>query len=270
MYIRGKETDWKNKVILVTGAASGLGQTIAECLATAGAQVVVCARREKILTMYQDEYKNITPVQCDIKNYDDVVAMFKVIREKFNHIDVVVNNAGRGGKKEYARTRTHKYPVDEWKDILEVNVLGTFHVSREALALMMENKTKGLVINIASGAAYDATSGAGSYSPSKSAVSMFTELLSKEYGASGIRAIDILPGYFPNTDIFAGRPKEQLAMYASSSALGRAGENWEIAELVKYVASDDARYMLGSHIAMDGGTIVGANAEVGGVWRNED
>ena len=270
MYARGKETNWKDKVILVTGGSSGLGQTIVECLATAGAQVITCARRDKIMTMYREEYNNVTPILCDIRDYNSVVSMVQTIREKFGHIDILVNNAGRGGKKEYARTRTHAYPVDEWRDIIEVNVLGTFHVCHEVLALMVEKKTKGCIINIASGAAYDAPAGTGAYAPSKSAVSMFTELLAKEYGASGIRAVDILPGYFPNTDIFSGRTQELLDMYASTSALGRAGENWEIAELVKYLASADATYMLGSHIAIDAGTIVGANTEINGTWKNED
>jgi NAD(P)-dependent dehydrogenase (short-subunit alcohol dehydrogenase family) len=268
-YQGAPETDWANKVVLVTGASSGLGKVTAECFADAGAQVVAINRRDNIMTEWKDDYANITPFVCDIKAHDQVVALFEMIDEKFGRIDVVVNNAGVAGKIENSRVRLHNYPVDEFADQIVVNVIGTYHVSREALALMLKTETRGLIINIASTAADRAVSGGGGYSPSKAGVAMLTDLIAREYATNGIRAVAIHPGFFPNTDNFAGRPAEQMARFAATGALGRGGQNWEIAEACKFLASGNATYMTGSHVHIDGGTLCGANEEAGKPWNKE-
>ncbi|MCZ6473838.1 MAG: SDR family NAD(P)-dependent oxidoreductase [SAR324 cluster bacterium] len=187
---------WKGKVALVTGASVGIGKATAEALARAGMKTVLCARNvERLLDLQaelESEGATVLPVPTDLQNEEEIRALFDEIRKAWGGVDVLINNAGLG----YVGTLAEQ-PPEEWRDILDVNVLALSLCVQEALK-DMEGKEEGQIINVSSIAGHRVPPGTSNpyYAISKHAVKAFTDALRMELVGKGspIRAGMISPG----------------------------------------------------------------------------
>jgi NAD(P)-dependent dehydrogenase (short-subunit alcohol dehydrogenase family) len=238
----------KDKVCLITGAASGFGREMTLLFAKEGAKVIAADYNEKILNMYNPEDGDITPVICDVTDHEQVKNTVALARKKFGRLDVLCNNAGINNKKPY---RTHEYPVEEWDQLYNVLVRGAFLVLRESLQLMLESGG-GSVINTGSIGAFRATVGSTAYCSAKGAIRMMTTNAAAEYVKDNIRINSVCPGIF-NTAILDGLQPDVLEALAAQVPMGKIGEPIDMAYLALFLASDESKYITGQNWLIDGG-----------------
>ena len=187
---------WQGKTALVTGASSGIGRATALSLAKAGMRVVACARREAALEKLRgtaaDAGGELLPVVADLRDMAQIDALFAAARERFGGVDALVNNAGLGHDAPLMNGAT-----EQWREMLELNVLALCVCTREAIADMRQRGDDGHVIHVSSMAAHRVPRGSGVYSATKYAVRSLTEGLRQELRAanSKIRVTSISPGY---------------------------------------------------------------------------
>jgi 17beta-estradiol 17-dehydrogenase / 3beta-hydroxysteroid 3-dehydrogenase len=187
---------WAGKTALVTGASSGIGAAIAARLLAEGLRVVGCGRRQRavaeVLTPADPGGGSSLALACDVRDETAVKAAFAAARERFGGVDVLVNNAGLGHAGPLA-----KGEVEQWREMLEVNVLGLCICTREALADMRARGDRGQIIHIGSMAGQRVPAGAGVYAATKHAVRALTESLRMELREAGdpIRVGEICPGF---------------------------------------------------------------------------
>ena len=185
----------RGRVALVTGGSSGIGAEIVRQLAGAGLRVVTCARRLERLRALQKsiaENDDILPLRADLRDENNILAMFEQIRDHWGGVDILVNNAGLGHKSSLLDGK-----VDHWREMLEVNVLALCICTQEALRDMRRRQVAGHVIHISSMASHRVPPGSGVYSASKFAVRALTEGLRQELREqqSAIRVTAISPGF---------------------------------------------------------------------------
>lgn len=190
-----------DKVAVVTGAGRGIGKAIAEAFAREGAKVVCAARTEKEIAQVADEIGG-RAVQCDVADEASAKHLIDTTLEAFGGIDILVNNAGA-----VARLITHELPVEQWDEVINVNLRGTFLCTKFALPSMLE-RGSGCIINISSGAGKRGVPYRSAYSASKFAVNGFTETLAAEYRSKGIRPHVICPGAVVSQMRSEGFPEE--------------------------------------------------------------
>ena len=247
--------EMKGKKVLVTGAARGIGFGIAEAFANAGADVAMCDRDADTLKSSVREIGEKNPaVQCveslaDVSQFEQVEAMVGDLAERMGHIDVLINNAGFGGMRRF-----WEMSLDEWNRILETALTGTFLCSREVVRLMLERKTRGKIINIASTNAQIPSTGISAYCAAKGGVSMFTKAAALELAPHGITMNAIGPGttLTPGTEGFYQLPGLREA-FLDRTPMGRFGEIADISRVVLMLASDYADWITGQLILVDGG-----------------
>ncbi len=233
----------KNKVALITGGARGLGQAMAELFSDEGAKVIALDR--EALT-YQKE--NVLFMECDVTHAPSCQDVVEKIVKEFGSIDVLVNNAGI--------TRdalTHKMTDEAWQSVIDVNLTGVFNLTRYVGEWMME-QGKGSIINISSVVGTYGNIGQINYAATKGGVVSMTKTWAKEYARKGaaVRVNAIAPGY-TMTDILKTVPQELLDRFAKMTMLGRLGEPKEIAYAALFLASDEASYVTGQVLGVDGG-----------------
>lgn len=238
----------KDKVCIITGAASGFGEEMTRLFAKEGAKVIAADINPDILTKYNDTGLEITGVVCNVTDHESVKAMVNVAKEKYGRLDVLCNNAGTNNKKPY---RTHEYPVDEWVFLYDVLVKGAFLVLRESLNLMLESGG-GSVINTGSIGAFRATVGSTAYCSAKGAIRMMTTNAAAEYVKDNIRINSVCPGIF-NTAILDGLQPDVLEFLANQVPMGRIGDPIDMAYLALFLASDESKYITGQNWLIDGG-----------------
>ena len=238
----------KDKVCIITGAASGFGKEMTKLFAKEGAKVIAADYNDKIMTMYTAEDGEITPVICDVTNHEQVINMVNVAKEKYGRLDVLCNNAGINNKTPY---RTHEYPIEEWDQLYNVLVKGAFLVLRESLKLMLESGG-GSVINTGSIGAFRATPGSTAYCSAKGAIRMMTTNAALEYVKDNIRINSVCPGIF-NTAILDGLKPDVLDFLAEQVPMGKIGEPIDMAYLALFLASDESKYITGQNWLIDGG-----------------
>jgi len=238
------------KVILVTGASRGIGAAIAHQLAGAGAKIIVnYAGGKEAADATVDEIKQLGgdafAVQADVSKADQVKNLFDTAIAHYGKIDVLVNNAG------IMMTKLIKDTTDEdFTRQFDVNVKGTFNTMREA-ATRLEDK--GSVINFSTSVNRIMLPGYATYVATKAAVEQLTRVFSKEVGSRGINVNSISPGP-TNTELFTnGKSEEVIARLASLSSFNRIGEPEDIAKLVVFLASDEAKWINAQNIGANGG-----------------
>ncbi|MBB6272610.1 3-oxoacyl-[acyl-carrier protein] reductase [Pedobacter cryoconitis] len=238
------------KVILVTGASRGIGAAIAHQLAGAGAKIIVnYAGGKEAADATVDEIKQLGgdafAVQADVSKADQVKNLFDTAITHYGKIDVLVNNAG------IMMTRLIKDTTDEdFTRQFDINVKGTFNTMREA-AIRLEDK--GSVINFSTSVNRIMLPGYATYVATKAAVEQLTRVFSKEVGSRGINVNSISPGP-TNTELFTnGKSEEVIARLASLSSFNRIGEPEDIAKLVVFLASDEAKWINAQNIGANGG-----------------
>ena len=239
----------EGKVALVTGAASGIGRAIAELLHARGAKVVA----EDIDPAVKElEREGIVTLAADITLDGVAEAAVALAVETFGKLDILVNNAGRIIYKPLVELTR-----EEWEWQMQTNVTGAFLHSREAQKVMMQNKS-GAIINIASYASYFAFPGISAYTASKGALAQMTRTQALEAIGHGIRVNAIGVGDVVTNLLnhFRGDGREFLAEHGKSAPIGRAADAVEIAEIVAFLASERASFMVGSVVMADGGMSV--------------
>lgn len=233
----------EGKVAVVTGGAKGLGQAISELYALHGAKVVAADMGELSYTNENVEgYKlNVTDVEAVQKFYDYVI-------EKYGKIDILVNNAGIT-----ADAMTRKMTDDQWNRVIDVNLKGVFNLTR-LIGPQMENNGYGSIINISSVVGVFGNIGQANYAATKAGVIGLTMTWAKEFSRKGanVRVNAIAPGYIM-TDILKTVPQELLDKFAALTMLGRLGQPEEIANVALFLASDEASYITGQTLNVNGG-----------------
>lgn len=250
--------DKKRRVALVTGAAKGIGKQIAYSMATAGYDVIVNYRSDKkaaerICEDIRGLGVSAMPVYADFSKVEEIRAMYETAFEEFESIDVVVNNAGISSEVYFLDATEemfdHMTAID-WK--------GLYFSSQIAAKKMIERKIKGVIINVSSNQVYGCWPRATIYAPTKAAVSKFTKNAAMELSLHGIRMAAIAPGY---TDV-GWEPGDIRLKAAERLPFRRFATTKEIAEGVVYLASEQAGYITGTTLVMDGGAtlpVVAAN-----------
>ncbi|MDR2172081.1 MAG: SDR family oxidoreductase [Planctomycetaceae bacterium] len=244
----------KNKVVLVTGGASGLGKTIVEILAEEGAKVAINYRSRKetadsLVSELRSKFGvESLAVYADVSNESEVRSMFDEIELKLGSIHAVVNNAAYCANPECANLT-----LDEFKKCVDINLQGLFLVCRETVQRLRQKKSKGNIVNISSQAALrGSASGKTAYDMTKAGILGFTRSLAIEVGKDGINVNAVLPGLM-YTEIIAAAIDADPERFNKRSLLGRIAKTEEIAQVAVFLCSDRASYMTGASVDVSGG-----------------
>lgn len=237
------------KAALVTGASRGIGKAIALELARNGISVAVNYNKdEKEADDAAAEIRKLgvesIAVKADVSNFDECAAMMKSIKDKFGHLNVLVNNAGMLFDKTL-----WNLTKEQWDLVVRTNLDGTFNITKNALPLIPEN---GRIINISSIVGINGNPGQTNYAASKAGIIGFTKSLAKELGKRGITVNAVAPG-FVETQMTKGISFIRKKIIIAMIPLGRPGLPEDIAYLVSFLASDKASYITGEVICVDGG-----------------
>jgi NAD(P)-dependent dehydrogenase (short-subunit alcohol dehydrogenase family) len=253
----------EGKIAVVTGASAGLGVEFAHGLAECGAHVVLAARREEALCKLAGALERrygvrTLAVKTDVAKEDDIVHLIQSAVNVFETVDILVNNAGTT-----LGTPLLEHTLDDWRRVIDVNLTGTFLACREAARVMVP-KQSGSIINISSVFAFTAVPQfpVVGYYASKGGVTALTKALAVELGKSHIRVNEIAPSFFPSEmsqATFANTPEaERLRreMIWPRTALPELPKPEYIKGALCFLASDEARYVTGHTLAVDGGWLV--------------
>jgi len=246
----------ENKVVLITGAGRGIGAATAILLAKHKALVIVSDINSESAKKVADTIKKAggkaIAFQADVSRFEEVESLIRSTIKEHGTIDVMVNNAGIGGKN---LKKTAEHTLDDWDNVIAVNQTGVFYCMKVALQQMMK-QGHGNIINIASLAGLKPSGNNLSYSASKFAVVGMTKSAALEYGRKNIRINAVCPGYTHSAlldKLLEGRPDMEETL-KRLIPMDRFGEPHEIAEAVAWLASDNSKYMTGQTLILDGGT----------------
>jgi 3-oxoacyl-[acyl-carrier protein] reductase len=236
-----------NKVAFVTGAGQGMGRAIVQGLAAQGARVVAAdinldAARQTVAELGDGALALV----CNVADSASVAAAMAQVEAHFGGIDILVNNAGVGSVDAFVET-----PDENWQRVIGVNLTGTFLCSREAVKSMLRCGIRGAVINISSTAALTGE-GPSHYCAAKAGVMGLTRSMARELAANGIRVNTVVPGP-TDTPMMADIPDDWMQSMLKAIPLGRMGRTDEIARVVAFLASDDAAFITGQNLAVNGG-----------------
>ena len=238
--------NFTGKTAIVTGAAVGVGKATAIQLASYGANVVMVDRNEEALACAKAEIgqqERVLTVVCDVTDAAAVQACVEKAAERFGSVDILVNNAGIW--RTWATFL--ETPVEDWKQYIDVNVMGTVYFTKAALPGMLE-RGWGRIVNVASVAGVYGNANMAHYSATKGAILSFTKALAKEVADKGVTVNSISPGMVntsKNPDIDATQPN-------GASYVGRTGSARENAELICFLASEKAAFISGQNVQIDG------------------
>lgn len=248
--------DLQNKVVIITGGASGIGLKTTDAFLNSGSKVVVADINEeagrKLINKYQ--CNNLHFVHTDVTNENDCENLIEETIEKYGYLDVLINNAGIE-----ISTPIHEMSLQEWNTLMNVNLTGVFLCSKFALKYMI-NRGKGNIINTCSVSGLVAWPGIPAYNASKGGVLLLTKSLAIEYAKHNIRVNCVCPGIIDtplNEKSFmlnhGGNIEEVKQMKAKNVPLGRLGSVQDVANTMLFLASDMSSYITGASIVVDGG-----------------
>lgn len=240
-------TNFQNKIVLITGGSRGIGKAIAEKFAEAGAKVIII---DKVLvdTPYFDS-KNIKYYQCDVSRLKEVQETIDSVIKEYNRIDILVNNAGLNRDNLLIRMSE-----EEWDLVMNTNVKGAFNFTK-AVSRQMISQRKGKIINIGSIVGLIGNAGQANYAASKAAVMGFTKSAARELASRNININCIAPGYI-DTEMTRNLDEKVKAAFVDSIPLKRMGKPEDIANAVFFLSSDEADYITGQVICVDGGLVM--------------
>lgn len=237
---------FKEKIAVVTGGASGIGLATTKKLLSEGANVIILDLKmdEEIINSLGE---NVLYLKCDVSNEENVKNCIEEIIKKFDHIDYLVANAGIGG----SASKPHEVSMDEWNKVISVNQTGIFLLNKYVINEMLKNG-KGAVVNTSSMYGLVGSTTSFAYSASKGAINQMTRSLALTYARDNIRVNAIAPGYV-DTPILSMVPDNIKEAMGNELPIGRLGKDTEIANLICYLLSDDASFITGAIIPIDGG-----------------
>lgn len=241
----------KGEIALITGSTRGIGKAIALELASQGATVLLHgSAKSQFAKNTLHEVLKLSPKSkiyyTRIENFYEVSLMTKAIKDDFDHIDILINNAGIVKNNMFLNMN-----YEEWDSVFKVNVYGTFHITKLLLPLMIKTG-KGKIINMSSISGLVGEYGQTNYCASKAAIIGFTKALSKELGKYKITVNAICPAVIDSNAV-DNIPKKYRDQLMQKIPLGRAGKKEEVAKLVAFLCSNDADYITGQAISINGG-----------------
>jgi len=245
----------KDKVVIVTGAGSGIGAASAKLFGQHGAKVVSSdinlESAEATVNAIKENGGEAIAVKTNVTNYEEVQHLINHTIEHYGRLDSIVNNAGIGPKK---MVKTHLHTMEDWVNVIAVNQTGVFYCMKLALEKMMEQGS-GSIVNIASLAGLKASGNNLSYAASKFAVVGMTKSAALEYGKNNIRINAICPGYTESAllDQLLNADPKAGDFLKSMVPMKRFGKAEEIADAVVWLASDNTSFITGQTIVLDGG-----------------
>ncbi len=242
----------ENKVAIITGAGSGIGKETALLFAREGAKVVVADVNEKGGNETVAEIKKNGEgffAKLDVTNREQSKQMVKTTLEKYGKIDVLINNAGI-----VQDAFLSKMTEEQWDKVINVNLKGVFNCAQAVVEAMM-NQGNGVIINTSSIVGLNGNVGQVNYAATKAGLIGMTKTLAKELGKKGIRVNAVAPGFIA-TPMTSNVPEKILEMMKEKTPLRRLGEPKDVAYAYLYLASDEARFINGAVLCVDGGLII--------------
>jgi len=245
-----------DKVVLVTGAAQGIGMAIARAFLDAGARVVLNDRTEERVERGLERLaaaaSRVYGHPADVTRREEVEAMIRETVRVFGQLDIVVNNAG-----VYPVTPVLEMSEEEWDRVLDVNLKGVFLVSQSAARRMIDQGQGGIIINISSGSYKTARVGCGHYCASKAGVVMLTQVLAMEWAPHRIRVNAVAPGLIDVPESLTPSSPQHIQSTLSVIPWGRLGRPEDVANAVLMLCSEEAEYITGAVLSVDGGLSAG-------------
>lgn len=243
--------DLSGKIALVTGASRGIGAAIADTLAQAGATVIGTATSDsgaaaigERLAQWNGQGRALNAAEAD--GIENLIAD---IEKEFGKLDILVNNAGITRDNLLMRMKE-----EEWDEIMQVNLKSVFRASKAVLRSMMKQRS-GRIINITSVVGAMGNAGQANYAAAKAGLMGFAKSMAREVGSRGITVNCIAPGFI-DTDMTRALPEEVRKTFEAQTALGRFGDAQDIADAVLFLASDQAKYITGQTLHVNGGMLM--------------
>lgn len=238
---------FQNIVVVVTGAAQGIGFGVAKAFAEQGAKLVMADLNEDqgaaAAAAIRNEGRQAIFVPCDVRKEEDIRKLMKAAEDEYGRIDVLINNAGVSRWKSPL-----ELSVGEWDDVLNTNVRSCFLATREAARSMKRNGVSGAVVNIASTRALMSEPNSEAYAASKGAIVALTHAMAVSLGPDQIRVNCISPGWIETQDYDSLKPADH-----EQHPAGRVGRPEDIAKACLYLADPDNSFVTGTHLVIDGG-----------------
>lgn len=246
--------NFNGKVAIVTGGSRGIGRAITEALASRGADILVADIQEELARTTAEEVSKTTnqkvvPFKVDVSNLSNTQEMVNFALDQFKKVDILVNNAGVTRDNLIMRMSE-----DEWDAVINVNLKGVFNCSKSIIRPMMRQRY-GRIVNISSVSGLAGQVGQTNYSASKAGVIGFTKALAREVASRNITVNAIAPGFIP-TALTTDLPEDLKTSILGITPLGRMGKPEEVAFAVAFFASDEAAYITGQILSVDGGMMM--------------
>jgi len=237
---------FNEKVVLITGASGGIGRAIAKKFASLGAKIALndIVQSEENLKKLAEELRG-KYFLADVSKLEEVERMVEEIKKEFGRLDVLVNNAGITQDRTLA-----KMAKEEWQRVIDIDLTGVFNCTKAALPLIIANQGK--IISISSLVGQRGNFGQTNYAAAKAGIIGFTKALTKEVGRFGVTVNAVAPGFI-ETRLTENLPSEVIETVKKFTPLGRFGKPEEVASLVVFLASEEANFITGAVINIDGG-----------------
>ena len=245
--------DLSDKVAIITGASQGIGRTMAIVFGESGANVICVARSEDKIKELSSEIENkggrAIPIACDIGDGDAFSNTIKSVVDQFGKLDILINNAGI--TRDALLMRMNE---SQWDEVIQTNLKGAFCGMKAAIRPMMKNKF-GRIINITSIVGLTGNPGQANYAASKAGLIGMTQSIAKEVGSRGITVNCIAPGWI-DTEMTEELPENSKRDLLDRIPIGKIGKPENIAHAAVFLASDEASYITGQTITVDGGRVI--------------
>ncbi len=238
----------KSKIAIVTGGGRGIGKATANQFIEEGATVVI-AEFDDISGRATANELGAHFIKTDVSNEDSVIELFSSVKSKFGHLDILVNNAGI-----LLDSTLKELEQDQFDAVINVNLRGVYLCGKAAADIMREQGS-GVILNASSVVAHNGNFGQTNYVASKTGVIGMTKVWARELGKDGIRVNAVAPGFI-QTDMTAGMPEKIVDMMGEKVPLKRWGQPEDVANAYTFLASDEASYISGTVLNVDGGVVV--------------
>jgi 3-oxoacyl-[acyl-carrier protein] reductase len=243
----------ENKIAVVTGGAQGIGKATVKRFAEEGATVIIWDVNEDKGNAVISEFKGISTSiefqKVDVTNLDSVTEAAAKIVEKHKKIDVLINNAGITRDASLL-----KMTAEQWKQVIDVNLTGVFNCTKAVAPFMVENKS-GKIVNTSSVVGLYGNFGQTNYVATKSGIIGITKVWARELGRKGINVNAVAPGFIA-TEMVETVPEKVIDMLKEKTPLGKLGDPEDIANAYLFLVSDEAKYITGTVLSVDGGLVL--------------
>ncbi|MBU8852861.1 SDR family NAD(P)-dependent oxidoreductase [Priestia megaterium] len=250
---------FEGQIAVITGAGSGIGEATAQRMAKEGARVILVGRTQEKLVQAASSIERLCERKCtdifsaDVTKEEDVKELAKFIKEKYGQIHLLINNAGGSVNSTIKETT-----LEQWKHVQDVNLTSVFLVTKQLIPLLTEEIGENRsIVNVASLSGHKAGAQIPHYSAAKAALINFTKAMAFELAPHGVRVNSVSPGFVETPLTQPGLENERFTKaIEKNTALKRVGKPDEIANVIAFAASEEASYMTGSDLLVDGGWLI--------------